>query len=83
MLGRWFDGRWCDGRWCDGDGVMGDGVIGDGVMGDGVLGDVCKMEERNWRNVARNRDSRQYLLKKTLAQRGFCAVGDDNYCLIL
>jgi len=53
-----------------GDGVMGDGVMGDGVMGDGVMGDAGKLGERNWRNAARNRDSWQKLLKKTLVLKG-------------
>jgi hypothetical protein len=70
---RWEDGVMGDGVMGDGvmgDGVMGDGVMGDGVMGDGVMGDVRKLGERNWRNGARNRDSWQKLLKKTLAQKG-------------
>ena len=37
---------------------------------DGVMEDARKLVERNWRNAARNRDSWQKLLKKTLAQRG-------------
>ena len=37
---------------------------------DGVMEDVRKVEERNWRNAARNRDSWQKLLKKALAQKG-------------
>jgi hypothetical protein len=37
---------------------------------DGVMEDARKLGERNWRNVARNRDSWQKLLKKTLAQMG-------------
>jgi hypothetical protein len=37
---------------------------------DGVLDDARKMEERNWRNAARNRDSWQKLLRKALAQKG-------------
>ena len=37
---------------------------------DGVMGDARKLGERNWRNGARNRDSWQKLLKKTLAQKG-------------
>jgi len=37
---------------------------------DGVMEDVRKVEERNWRNAARNRDRWQKLLKKTLAQKG-------------
>ena len=37
---------------------------------DGVMEDARKLGERNWRNTARNRDSWQKLLKKTLAQRG-------------
>ena len=32
--------------------------------------DARKLGERNWRNAARNRDSWQKLLKKTLAQKG-------------
>jgi len=53
-----------------GDGVMGDGVMGDGVMGDGVMGDARKLGQRNWRNAARNRESWQKRLRKTLAQKG-------------
>ena len=34
------------------------------------MGDAGKLGERNWRNVARNRDSWQKLLKKALAQKG-------------
>ena len=37
---------------------------------DGVMEDAKKLGERNWRNAARNRDSWQKLLKKTLAQKG-------------
>jgi len=36
---------------------------------DGVMEDARKLGERNWRNVARNRDSWQKLLKKALAQK--------------
>ena len=36
---------------------------------DGVMEDARKVEERNWRNAARNRDSWQKLLKKALAQK--------------
>ena len=36
----------------------------------GVMEDARKLGERNWRNAARNRDSWQKLLKKTLAQKG-------------
>ena len=36
----------------------------------GVMEDGRKLGERNWRNVARNRDSWQKLLKKVLAQNG-------------
>jgi len=40
---------------------------------DGVMEDARKLGERNWRNAARNRDSWQKLLKKTLAQKElFC-----------
>ena len=37
---------------------------------DGVMEDGRKLGERNWRNVARNRDSWQKFLKKTSAQKG-------------
>jgi len=37
---------------------------------DGVMEDARKLGERTWRNAARNRDSWQKLLKKTLAQKG-------------
>jgi hypothetical protein len=37
---------------------------------DGVKEDVRKLGERNWRNVARNRDSWQKLQKEALAQNG-------------
>ena len=37
---------------------------------DGVMEDARKLGERNWRNVARDRDSWQMLLKKALAQKG-------------
>ena len=37
---------------------------------DGVMDDARKLGERNWRNVARNRDSWQKLLKNALAQKG-------------
>ena len=37
---------------------------------DGVMEDARKLGERDWRNAARNRDSWQKLLKKTLAQKG-------------
>jgi len=52
---------------------------------DGVMEDAKKLGgERNWRNIARNRDSWQKVLKQTLARKGgCCADGDDNYCLIL
>ena len=36
---------------------------------DGVMEDARKLGERNWRNVARNRDSWQNFLKKTLDQK--------------
>jgi len=36
----------------------------------GVVEDARKLGERNRRNVARNRDSWQELLKKDLAQKG-------------
>jgi hypothetical protein len=40
---------------------------------DGVMEDTRKLGNRNWRNVARNRDSWRKLLKKSLAQNGlFC-----------
>jgi hypothetical protein len=32
--------------------------------------DARKLGDRNWRNEARNRDSRQKLLKKALAEKG-------------
>jgi hypothetical protein len=35
---------------------------------DGVREDAKKLGERNWRNAARNRDSRQKLQKKAFAQ---------------
>jgi hypothetical protein len=35
-----------------------------------VTEDATKLGERNWRNVARNRDSWQKLLKKAMAQKG-------------
>jgi len=34
--------------------------------------------ERNWRNAARNRDSWQKVLKKTLAQKGLLCNDDDD-----
>ena len=34
---------------------------------DGVMEDARKMGERNWRNAARNRDSWQKLLKKSIS----------------
>jgi hypothetical protein len=34
------------------------------------MGDARKLGERNWRNAARNRDSWQKLLKKTLGSKG-------------
>jgi hypothetical protein len=37
---------------------------------DGVMDDARKLGERNWKNAARNRDSWQKLLRKTLAQKG-------------
>jgi hypothetical protein len=37
---------------------------------DGVREDTRKLGERNWRNVARNRDSWQKLQKKALARNG-------------
>ena len=37
---------------------------------DGVMEDARKLEERSWRNAARNRDSWQKLLKKALARKG-------------
>jgi hypothetical protein len=37
---------------------------------DGVMDDARKLGERNWRIAARNRDSWQKLLRKTLAQKG-------------
>ena len=37
---------------------------------DGVMEDARKLEERNWRNAARNRASWQKILKKALAQKG-------------
>jgi len=37
---------------------------------DSVMEDARKLGERNWRNVARSRDSWQKLLKKALAQKG-------------
>jgi hypothetical protein len=37
---------------------------------DGVKEDAWKLEERNWRNAARKRDSWQKLQKKALAQNG-------------
>jgi len=37
---------------------------------DGVTEDARKLGERNWRNTARNRDSWQKVLRKTLAQKG-------------
>jgi len=41
--------------------------------------DARKLGERNWRNAARNRDSWQTLLKKTLAQKGLlCCANDDD-----
>ena len=40
------------------------------VRWEDVLEDARKLGERNWRNVARNRDSWQKLLKKALAQKG-------------
>jgi len=36
---------------------------------DSVTEDARKLWERNWRNVARNRDSWQKLLRKALAQK--------------
>jgi len=35
-----------------------------------VIEDARKLEDRNWRNAARNRDSWQKLLKKDLVQKG-------------
>jgi len=37
---------------------------------DGVMDDARKLAERNWRNVATNRDSWRKLLTKTLTQNG-------------
>jgi hypothetical protein len=37
---------------------------------DGVMDDARKLGERNWKNVARNRDNWRKLLKKALAQKG-------------
>jgi hypothetical protein len=37
---------------------------------DSVMDDARKLEERKWRNAARNRDSWQKLLRKALAQKG-------------
>jgi hypothetical protein len=34
------------------------------------MDDARKLEERHWRNAARNRDSWQKLLRKALAQKG-------------
>ena len=40
--------------------------------------DARKLRERNWRNVARNRDSWQKLLKKPWLKRVCCANDDDD-----
>jgi hypothetical protein len=47
---------------------------------DGVTEDARKLEERNWRKAARNRESWQKLLKKAWLKTGCCANddGDDN-----
>jgi hypothetical protein len=39
-------------------------------MEDSVMEDARKVEERNWRNAARNRDGWRKLLKKALIQNG-------------
>ena len=44
---------------------------------DGMMEDARKLE-RNWRNAARNRDSWQKLLKKSLAQKGLLCQGCDD-----
>jgi hypothetical protein len=45
---------------------------------DGVKEDARKLEERNWRNAARNRDSWQKLQKKALWLRMGCCANDDD-----
>ena len=42
------------------------------------MGDARKLGERNWRIGARNRDSWQKLLKKSLAQKGSRCANDDD-----
>ena len=37
---------------------------------DGVMDDAKKLEERNWRNAARNRGSWRKFIKNALAQNG-------------
>jgi hypothetical protein len=43
-----------------------------------VKEDAWKLGERNWRNAARNRDSRQKLKRRPWLRLGCCADDDDD-----